>query len=321
MSIYLGIDTSNYTSSVAVYNKKTGKMISERLVLPVKENTCGLRQSDAVFLHVRQLGDVVKSVLSKISGTPKAIGVSVSPCDSEGSYMPCFLVGKLVGQALSGAYNTKLYGFSHQKGHIASALYSSNQLDLITKSFLALHISGGTTDMLKVSANNERIFSVELIGKSLDIKAGQAVDRVGVMLGLNFPCGRELEKLANCSSKSFKIKPSIKDINCSLSGVENKAKKMLEEKESKEDIAKFCLDFIECTIDKMCESAEKKYPNLPFVFAGGVMSNQKIKKTLQTKYNGYFAAPEFSSDNAAGLAILSQIAYERDLSLNIIWKG
>ena len=316
MSVYLGIDTSNYTSSVAAYDSKSGKMISEKLLLPVKENACGLRQSDAVFLHVKQLGDVAEAVLSKLDEKPAAIGVSISPCDSEGSYMPCFLVGKMLSQALSAAYNARQYFFSHQRGHIAAALYSADILDLIGSEFLALHISGGTTDLLKITPDNEKIISVECVGRSLDIKAGQAVDRVGVMLGLGFPCGPELEKLANNSDRSFKIKHCVNGLNCNLSGLQNQAQKMLDNGENKADIAKYCLDFVGGTIDKMCENARSAYPELPFVFAGGVMSNKKIKANLSKKYNGFFAEPRFSSDNAAGIAVLCKIRDESADKIN-----
>ena len=311
MSVYLGIDTSNYTTSVAAYDCNSGKMISEKLLLPVGEKTCGLRQSDAVFLHVKQLGDVAKAVLSRLTEAPAAIGVSVSPCDSEKSYMPCFLVGKMLAESLSAAYNAKLYYLSHQRGHIAAALYSANKLDLINSEFLALHISGGTTDLLKIVPDEDKIFSVECIGKSLDIKAGQAVDRVGVMLGLSFPCGAELEKLAQKSDKEYKIKPCVNGLNCNLSGLENQAKRMLESGEGSADIAKYCLDFVGVTIDKMCQNAREIYPNLPFVFAGGVMSNKKIKDNLNYKYNGYFAEPKYSSDNAAGIAVLCKYCHEK----------
>ena len=311
MSVYLGIDTSNYTTSVAAYDSESGTMVSEKLLLPVGEKNCGLRQSDAVFLHVKQLADVAKTVLCGLKENPVAIGVSVSPCDSEKSYMPCFLVGKMLAEVLASAYNAKLYFFSHQRGHIAAALYSADKLDLIGSEFLALHISGGTTDLLKITPDNDKIISVECVGKSLDIKAGQAIDRVGVMLGLNFPCGAELEKLANSSGKEFKIKPCVNGLNCNLSGLQNQAQKMYDLGESAADVAKYCLDFVGETIDKMCENAREQYPGLPFVFAGGVMSNKKIKENLFNKFGGYFAEPKYSSDNAAGIAILCKYRHEK----------
>ncbi len=313
MAVFLGIDTSNYTTSVAAFDSQTGEMISEKMLLPVAENNCGLRQSDAVFLHVRQLGEVSSRVLSKLNDAPEAIGISIAPCDREGSYMPCFLVGKMLGQALSLAYKSKLYAFSHQRGHIAAALYSFGHLEMLDAPFLALHISGGTTDLIKVTPDKNKIIHCDCIGKSLDLKAGQAIDRVGVMLGLGFPCGPELEVLSQNSQRAFKIKPCIKGLNCAFSGLENQAQKMLAQNEAPCDIAKYCLDFVCASIDGMCRGAKEIYPELPFVFAGGVMSNSGMRTVFKEKYNGLFAEPKYSSDNAAGIAILCKTAFERNL--------
>lgn len=313
MSVFIGIDTSNYTSSVAVYNSETKEMISNKLLLPVEENKCGLRQSDAVFHHVKQIGAIVKDTLAGIDDEVLAVGVSLTPCDDEKSYMPCFLVGKLIAEVLSAAYKVKTYYFSHQRGHIAAALYSAGCLNLFNEPFLAFHISGGTTDLLKVQPDEKMIIKATQIGKSLDLKAGQAIDRVGVMLGLKFPCGCELEKLSEKSERAFNVKPCIKGLDCALSGIENQAHKMKENGENDVDIAKYCLDFIEKTIDEMCSVAVNIYPNLPIVFAGGVMSNKKINKHLSNKFNAFFAEPKYSSDNAAGIAILCKTAYERNL--------
>lgn len=313
MSVFLGIDTSNYTTSVAAYDSESGKVISEKKLLHVSENACGLRQSDAVFLHVKQLGEIVARVLDVMGNAPVAVGFSGYPCDNEGSYMPCFLVGKMVAECLKSAYKIPAFEFSHQRGHIAAALYSVGKTELFNSEFLALHISGGTTDLIHVSPDKNKILDAKCIGKSLDLKAGQAVDRVGVMLGLNFPCGPELEKLSNLSSKNFKIKPFVKGLDCSLSGIENKCKKMIDNNELACDTAKFCIEYILHTLSAMCKNAREIYLNLPFVFAGGVMSNKYIQLKLKEEFDGYFAEPCFSSDNAAGIAVLTEKAYSQGI--------
>lgn len=287
-------------------------MLSEKIILSVKENTCGLRQSEAVFQHVMNLSKVCVKIFDKLNEKPCAIGFSISPCDFEGSYMPCFMVGKMLALSLAAAYKIKCYSFSHQRGHIMAALFSAGCLELASNPFLAFHISGGTTDLLLVKPDKEKIVSVTQIGSSLDLKAGQAVDRVGVMLSLPFPCGKELEILSEKSKKIYKIRPYIRELSCSLSGVENKAKKMLENNESKEDIAKFCMDYILCSIKEMCRLASNIYSGLPFVFAGGVMSNKYLKSELSKEFDGYYAEPKYSSDNAAGIAILCKIAFENN---------
>ena len=93
MSCYLGIDTSNYTTSVCLYDDESGQVVSKRKLLPVKDGELGLRQSDAVFHHVQQMPDLFEESFSDRSGEVKAIGVSFAPRTEKGSYMPCFTVG------------------------------------------------------------------------------------------------------------------------------------------------------------------------------------------------------------------------------------
>ncbi len=303
----LGIDTSNYTTSVCVYDSNSNTVIQKKLLLPVKQGEKGLRQSDAVFHHTARLYTLVEELFEEYNGGIDAIGVSEKPRDTQGSYMPCFIVGVNTARSLGAVMRKPVYGFSHQAGHIAAALYSSGKLELINQRFIAFHVSGGTSEMLLVSPDSERTFDIEIIGETLDLNCGQAVDRAGVMMGLSFPCGKELELLALRSDKKFNPKISVKDGNCSLSGLENQCRKMLESGESYEDISRYCLDFICKTITKMTEYALEKYGDLPLVYAGGVMSNSIIREKLQNEFGASFAKPEFSCDNAAGTAILTAI--------------
>ncbi len=306
----LGIDTSNYTTSCALY--ENGEVIQKKLLLPVKEGEKGLRQSDAVFHHTARLWPLVEELFGGRKPVIDAIGVSEKPRDAEGSYMPCFLVGVNAARCIGAALGKPVYGFSHQSGHIMAALYSAKKTELVGQKFIAFHVSGGTTEMLLVSPDAQRAFEVEIIGETLDLNGGQAVDRAGVMLGLKFPCGKELERLALQSEKTFNPKICVKDGNCSLSGLENKCQSMYKSGESAEDIARFCLDFVGKTIEKMTEYAVEKYGNLPLVYAGGVMSNSIIRKRITDKFDAFFAEPDFSCDNAAGVAILAAMKGETD---------
>ncbi len=311
MSYFLGIDTSNYTTSVALYNDETNEVVSKKKLLPVKSGEKGIRQSDAVFHHTVQLPNLVEELFEDFHGEIKAVGVSVKPCNEDGSYMPCFLVGISVARSLAKAMNIPLYNFSHQDGHIAAALYSADKLDFIDREFLAFHISGGTSQALLVKPN-EKYFCTEKVSDSLDLKAGQAVDRVGVMLSLDFPCGPALERLAHNSINPLtKIKVYRRDGKFSLSGVENKCKKMFEDGEKAEDISMYCLSYIYSALDDTVGELLLKYGKLPTVFSGGVMSNKIIRAELQKKYDSYFAEPQFSADNACGVAILSSICDKR----------
>lgn len=303
----LGIDTSNYTTSVCIYNSESGEMLQKKLLLPVKDGEKGLRQSDAVFHHTVRLYPLVNELFLKFDGEIDAIGVSEKPRDVEGSYMPCFLVGVNAANCISAALRKPLFGFSHQAGHIAAALYSSGKTELVNKRFIAFHVSGGTSEMLLVTPDAERVFDIKIIGETLDLNCGQAVDRAGVMMGIQFPCGKELEKQALKSDRIYNPKICVKDGNCSLSGLENQCKKMLDGVESKENVARYCIDFVAKTVEKMTEFAVNEYGELPLVYAGGVMSNTIIKKRIQSKFNASFAAPEFSCDNAAGVAYLAYL--------------
>ncbi len=307
----LGIDTSNYTTSACIYDSETGEVFQQKLLLPVKQGEKGLRQSDAVFHHTARLHPLVERLFEQCGTDFDAIGVSEKPRDAEGSYMPCFLVGINAARCIGAATGKPVRGFSHQAGHIAAALYSCGKMNLMKEKFIAFHVSGGTSEMLLVSPGSERVFDVEIIGETLDLNCGQAVDRAGVMMGLSFPCGKELEALALKSAKKYNPKVCVKDGKCSLSGLENQCRKMLDSGEAHEDVARYCLDFICKTLEKMTEYAVEKYGSLPLVFAGGVMSNSIIREKIQSRFGASFAQPDFSCDNAAGVAILAgEAAYE-----------
>ena len=303
--MFLGIDTSNYTTSVALYDGKS--IVQKKKMLTVKNGEKGLRQSEAVFQHVINMPELLKELeLNDVT----AVGVSVTPRSVEGSYMPCFKVGELTAQSISSALNIPLYKTSHQTGHILAALYSANRLDLIDSEHVAFHLSGGTTEGLIVKPDNSEIIKAEIVSSSLDLKAGQAIDRAGVMLGLDFPCGKMLDKLSCKSDTEFKYKPSMIGMDCSMSGIENKAKKLLDEGYSAEDISKFVLTCISNTVVSMLSQIINKYGELPVIFSGGVSSNTLLRKKVKEKYsNVHFAEPEFSLDNAAGCAIY---AYMKD---------
>lgn len=307
MSKFLGIDTSNYTTSAAIFDDEKNIVIQKKKLLPVKTGERGLRQSDAVFHHTVQLPQIITELFEEEKYEISAVGVSNAPMPQEGSYMPCFLAGMSVAKSLSEIMNIPYFEFSHQMGHIAAIIQSSGRTDLLDKEFIAFHLSGGTTQAVLVKPDEKNIFEIELIAQSLDLKAGQAIDRTGVMLGLNFPCGVELDKLSLNSNKSFKIKASIKGKDCSLSGIENKCKKMFDDGESKENIARFCIESVIASIDSMLSQILQEYGDLPVLFSGGVSSNSLMQKYFKEKYNAIFSTPQFSADNAVGTAYLTYL--------------
>lgn len=303
MAWYLGIDTSNYTTSAALYQPEQNRIIQEKKLLPVEKGSLGLRQSDAVFAHVKQLSGILQGLMEPVTEPLAGIGVSIRPRDVEGSYMPCFLTGEMAARSIGAALHLPVSVFSHQAGHIAAALFSAGRLDLMKGPFAAFHLSGGTTECLLVQPGTETPFQVALFAKSLDLKAGQAVDRVAAMLGLSFPGGKELEALALQAQKTFRIKPVMRGKDCSLSGIENRCAAMVQQGCPPEETARFCLDSIFAAVEGMTKELLKEYPKIPIIYAGGVMSNSILQKGLADY--GYFAEPAFSSDNGAGIAILA----------------
>ncbi len=312
MKYFLGIDTSNYRTSVALCDENGTPVKQIRRLLPVKSGELGLRQSEALFEHTKALPGIMEELGAfDIS----AVGYSARPRDVVGSYMPCFLAGESVARSIASILGVKTYDFSHQAGHVKAAAYSCK--DKILKSgksffditeqggeFITFHLSGGTTEALLYQNG-----SLTILGQTLDLNAGQAVDRVGVMLGLPFPSGEHLEALANAMPQSKGLKISVKGYDCNLAGLENIAAKMHLKGTDAKEIAAFTLDFILKTVDKMTENILTDYKGLPILYAGGVSSCKRIANALTKKYECAFAKPELSGDNAVGIALLCREKY------------
>lgn len=313
-NVYLGIDTSNYTTSAALCSEEGEILLNCRIPLPVREGERGLRQSDAVFHHVRNLPSAARKVgeyLSENGCKIAAVGCSSSPRNAEGSYMPCFLAGESAAAFSAETLGVPIYKTSHQAGHIMAALYSAcknEKLDIRSiagEKFIAFHVSGGTTDVLLCEPDADKIFRITQIGGSRDINGGQAVDRAGVMMGIIFPCGAEMDRAAlGFSGKIEKSRLSVDKTYCNLSGLENKAAEKYKKTGSIAETSAYVLDFIARTLEKITHNAIAEYGSLPVIYAGGVMSSEYIRRTLG-RY-GMFADAQFSSDNASGVALITR---------------
>ena len=309
---YIGIDTSNYTTSVALASADGEILANLKAPLPVKAGERGLRQSDAVFAHVKNLPALMQDLRVLLQGKcVRAVGVSTRPRDAEDSYMPCFLSGRVAAESLAAGLGVPVEEFSHQNGHVMAALYGADATHLIGEDFLAFHVSGGTTEMLLVRPR-ERDFEIELIGGTADLNAGQVVDRIGVAMGLSFPCGPALELLAKENTKKVpKPRVCVKEGTCNLSGLENMALKLLADTGDKSLVAAFVLDFIAETLAQMTVWGRERDAHIPVLFAGGVMSNRLIAEKILARFeNVYFSKPAFSADNAAGVALLCRAKYQ-----------
>ena len=308
--VFLGLDTSNYTTSLAILSEDGELVANLKRMLPVKAGERGLRQSDAVFSHIKNLPALFKDAGTYIDGKQIiAIGVSDKPRRKEGSYMPCFLVGYDHALAISFATGAPLYTFSHQEGHIMAALFSSGNTDLANRNFAALHVSGGTTELVDVTPAGVG-FNCEIIGGTKDLNAGQLVDRIGVAMGFSFPAGKEMEAAALTNTKHIpKRSISVKDTWINISGLENAAMKLYSESRDKALTAAFVFDSIARAISKISENCLNTYGNKHLVYAGGVMSNTIIRGQLEAQFDCSFAAPDMSSDNAVGVAYLAFKSY------------
>lgn len=310
--VFVGIDTSNYTTSLAIVDKSGELVANLKMPLPVKAGERGLRQSDAVFAHVKNLPKLLDAAERYLADSRVlAIGVSERPRNVEGSYMPCFLSGAVAAKSLSVALSVPLYSFSHQCGHIMAALYSSGALALGLESFGAMHVSGGTTELLSVRRCEEGGFDAELRGGTRDLNAGQVIDRVGVTMGLPFPAGPHLERLAlSYTGKIHKKQVSTDGTYMNLSGLENMATSLYKERGDAAEVAAFVLEYIGSSLLSVTESFLSDNPDLHFVYAGGVMCNSIIKNKLSGKIkNVHFATPDMSADNAVGIACLAREKY------------
>ena len=302
----IGIDTSCYTTSLAVFDLAGRLLCEKRRLLPVAEGECGLRQSEALFCHVRQLPELMEELTAEAGPlSPKAVCVSMRPRPQEGSYMPVFLAGAGLARSLAAAWGAPLYETSHQEGHIAAALWSAGLS--WQEPFLALHLSGGTGEILYVTQKAAG-YEIETVGDT-DLPPGQFVDRVGVALGLPFPAGPHLEKLAEeATDLSFRLSGSVQGTHISFSGPESAAQRAVKAGVEPASVAAAVLDNIAKSLGKAIEAARFQTGCGKVLLAGGVAANQRIRnKLLPLKVD--FAAPKYAGDNACGVALIGLAAW------------
>ena len=298
----VGFDTSNYTTSIAFYDRHSTMNCSK--LLPVREGALGLRQSDAVFHHTKSLPELSGRLFSNVDKSDiTVIGVSTRPRAVEGSYMPCFMVGYSHAKLLSEALGVPLVECSHQQGHVAAALWSADRLDLMDTPHLAWHLSGGTTELLMVEPDRRNVHCTR-IGGTTDISAGQLIDRTGQLLKLPFPSGKHLDLLSRDAVNKDLFKVKCNDLSFSLSGVQNKVQSYFAAGNSDVETAAYALRCVCYAVYKTTQEALKQHPGLPVVFSGGVASNSMLRSYLEP-LSPIFAKPEFSTDNALGVALIA----------------
>lgn len=303
MPAALGLDTSNYTTSAAWFDGVHGDNAGRLLEVP--KGSLGLRQSEALFQHVKRLPEIISDLIQ--TGMPSvflAVGASTRPREVPGSYMPCFLAGESQGRVMAQMLSIPFYPFSHQQGHIAAAAWSAGRTDLLDRPLLVWHLSGGTTELLLAKPEGVSVRAT-CIGGTTDISAGQLIDRTGKKLGLAFPAGKAVDSLSLQADRTDGFRVKVKESAFSFSGVENKMNALAEGGESPANICRYVLESVIHGVKTATRQALEQYPGLPVLCAGGVASNRLLRETMGKVCDAVFAEPRFSADNAMGAAILA----------------
>jgi len=308
----LAVDTSCYTTSMIVIDIESGRQLFElNRNLAVKPGERGLRQSEGFFQHVHSLTESFDILCKAVDVNKiKAIAVSSRPRPVENSYMPVFHAGLLFSNNIANALGVPLYQFSHQEGHLMAAIRTSSLKD-IPETFYGLHLSGGTTEILDVKSLNHG-FDIELLGGTLDLNFGQLIDRIGVKMGLSFPCGKALDEEAQINRHGDFYKVKLNNTYAfNLSGLENKYMKLMET-----ESMSYCASHIFNTIAEILKQILLPLPkNQAIILSGGVSANSIVKEILirdLTRHSLYFAAPEYARDNAFGVAELGRIKFLKE---------
>ncbi len=309
MLVTLGFDTSCYTTSAAAVNEQGEVVAASRLLLPVAGGQRGLRQSEAVFAHVRQMPQVMDDLKQQLDGADAhvaAVCASAAPRDGADSYMPVFTVGLGHARVVADALNVPVYETSHQRGHIAAGWIGHSD---IPDAYVALHISGGTTELLGC-----REGALHQLGGSADLHAGQLVDRVGVALGLSFPAGPALERLAFGQEAQSLLPVSMEKggLVCHLSGVETRAQQWIAQRAmSPERIAAEVFDVLSRTVARLLAAACEAEQTGCALVVGGVASSSLLREAVSRRLQKqrkdirlFFGQPQYSADNAAGVAAI-----------------
>jgi N6-L-threonylcarbamoyladenine synthase len=343
--LILGIDTSNYKTSAAVTDMNHNIICDLRKFLKVKQGERGLRQSDALFQHIKNLPELIENIsdavgggadLGNAAGCFDAVAYSAKPRPAEGSYMPVFLVGESFARSLAAMMGVPALPFSHQEGHI-EAIKAFSELKNADR-LMACHFSGGTSELLEVTAAAGHTgYDISIIGGSKDIAFGQVIDRAGVMLGMDFPAGEEMDRIAtgidipgsraesegcsgeiSCGRADLLTKIKVKDAWLNLSGIDTQVKRIIEKSESGDagirniDRTLLIREIFEKISDAMTDmiiQAAEKNGISDIIMAGGVTSSSFIRKRAfgrleKAGIRAFFDDRGLAQDNAVGISLL-----------------
>ena len=321
--LFLGIDTSNYKTSAAVIDC-AGNIVWERSeYLEVPQGKRGLRQSEAFFMHSNRLPDYFREMADAADmSSVAAIGVSSRPRRVEGSYMPCFLAGINAAKETGAVLGVPVYEFSHQEGHAAAIIEDPSCMEPLAEGGcdLLFHLSGGTTEFL-LCRMDENGYEMSIAGGTKDISIGQLLDRTGVAMGLPFPSGAYLDRMAceydgRPSSVLTKIRTDNGYFN--LSGAETQMLRAVESTAAEDYPALTSELFIAMGRLLLSSASELSdaYGAGRVFMAGGVSSSSYIRSYIAAdnscRARIIFGDPVFSGDNAVGTARLAKRIHENN---------
>ena len=310
-SAFLAFDTSCYTTSVAlVAGGEVARDARSMLVVPLGGR--GLRQSEAVFQHIRNFEPLFSDFTTQ-GYTIHAVGYSAKPCPRDDSYMPVFCVGQSFGLSIAATLGVQAYALTHQHGHIYAGLIGN---DIADGQLIALHVSGGTLDILRVRIEDGIVTEISPLGGTADITCGQLIDRVGVAAGLGFPAGREMEQMYTANDVKFSV--HVEGLSANLSGAETQALRMLEAGCDKAQVCSGIIDAAAETLVRLTANTVANVGIKRFLSTGGVICNGVIRQRLEAacgeiEAQATFAQKEYCGDNACGLALAAQRLYERGM--------
>lgn len=320
----LGIESScDDTAASVIHN---GRILSNVIAnQKIHEEYGGVVPELASRAHQQNIVPVVAQALKKANITKEqlhAVAFTRGP-----GLMGSLLVGTSFAKSLAYGLNIPLIDVNHMQGHILAHFIDEEGYDKPPFPFLAMTISGGHTQIVKVN----HYFDMEVIGETIDDAVGEAFDKSGKILGLGYPAGPEIDKRAKLGNpKAFKFtKPKVDGLNFSFSGLKTAILYFIQNE------TKANPNFIQENIDDICASiqytiigilmdklkvASKQTGIKHIAIGGGVSANSGIRQALkdgEKKYGWTTYVPkfEFTTDNAAMIAIVGYLKYlEKDFA-------
>ena len=308
----LGIETSCDETGVAIYDEEKGLIANQlHTQIALHADYGGVVPELASRDHIRKLAPLLQAVLQEAHLTAKDIdGIAYT---SGPGLVGALLVGSTVARSLAYAWNIPAIGVHHMEGHLLAPMLEENPPHF---PFVALLVSGGHTQLVRVDS----VGRYELLGESIDDAAGEAFDKTAKLLGLDYPGGAALARLAlKGTPNRFAFPRPMTDrpgLDFSFSGLKTFAANTLHQvvqeegeltEQSKADIAYAFQEAVVDTLAIKCKRALKQTGLKRLVIAGGVSANKQLRQTLaelmqQLGGEVFYPQPQFCTDNGAMIA-------------------